>query len=114
MPGKFKAHRHKVTLLRNPFLRCSECKKQVTGFVSSRNDPRSCKHVGALHPCGHNAEYQTVCATWTLEKGCVCKHPTSDHLSVTVDVNTEQLGISHRVHVDASDPHPPPHTRRRR
>lgn len=45
----------------NPFLVCNYCKATVT----SRSD-------GVNHPCGHGADYSSVCPSWSPVDGCRC------------------------------------------
>lgn len=45
----------------NPYLMCLECRCRVTDVTGNENVP-----------CGHTADYEAVCPSWSPVDGCTC------------------------------------------
>lgn len=54
----------------NPYLRCAECKKWVTGW----HDPEKCgcETLAVNSPCCCKLGVEDVCPTWSPVGGCAC------------------------------------------
>jgi len=51
-----------TTKFDDPFLRCDECRLQVTSRPGNHNQP-----------CGHRAGFHSTCPSWGPVEGCRCK-----------------------------------------
>lgn len=55
----------------NPYLTCRQCQATVTGW----NNPQPCaceRRSWENHPCGHKAEIDSSCPSWSPTYGCTC------------------------------------------
>ena len=47
----------------NPYIACGECGRRVTWHSG----------VGLNEPCGHRADFNSVCPGWSPVNGCNCQ-----------------------------------------
>ncbi len=64
-------HTHTHVPFANPYLRCTECDEQATGF--HHPDKCGCESSNWLIPCKHEAGTVSICTTWGPLDGCHCR-----------------------------------------
>lgn len=73
---------HVYIFFGNPYLRCAQCFKEVTGWHDP--DKCGCTSRGVNLPCRCRLGVEVICPSWASAGGCVCEAGTHDRVPLAL------------------------------